>query len=217
MLVEPLQTRPERVAIVAMGSSFASFVEEQVRRSNTPHKEANDWDEVWTVNRGLKAFRHDKLFVMDDLRWLDERDPKYARWLREHDKPIITSTAYPEWEMAVEYPLKQVLEIMQDEIFAANTVSYMVAYALSIGVKHVGMYGCDFWYPHSNKIEEGSQAVAYCLGMGRYFGMSHSIPTTSTLLYAHKAQEGPHGVRRPFYGYHRKKEDDGKEDGSNGG
>ncbi len=203
VLIEPLMTRPEKVAIVALGASSRSFLTEQMGNPGL----ARPFDEVWTVNRGFRAFYHDRLFVMDDLRWLSKEKKDYARWLKKHDKPIITSTVYDEFPMAVEYPLQEVMETIQDDLFTVNTVAYMVAYAIHIRVKEVSIYGADFCYPDGNFAESGGQAVAYLCGMMRHFGMTHRIPGSSTLLYANRVKLNSYGQQqREPYGFHRKRE-----------
>jgi|TARA_R100000049_G_C1944284_1_gene88976 hypothetical protein len=209
LLVEPLLTRPERVAIVALGRSCYDFIQEQISHATRRDTENPLFDEVWTLNRGFQGFPHDKLFVMDDLRWLEEhKDKKYAKWLKKHNRPIVTSTVYNDYPTAVEYPVHEVGEFIKDDIFAVNTVSYMVAYAMYTGVKHLSIYGADFFYPGGQTAEEGGQAVAYLLGISTGLQMMiHHIPHSSSLLYASKAQQGPGGqLARPLYGYHRKAE-----------
>lgn len=197
----PLLTRPNTVAIVALGSSSQSFVR-YVMSENTMKK---PFDEVWTCNRGFRGFQHDKLFVMDDLRWLKKNRPQYAKFLQVHDGPIITSTPYPEFPNSISYPINEVMETIGDDIFACNTVAYMVAYAIHIRAKNVHIYGADFSYPNGSTAESGGQAVAYLCGMMRHFDMVHSIPGDSTLLYANKVKVNPltGGQQRDFYGYHR--------------
>lgn len=206
LYVEPLLTRPKTVAIVALGRSSQEYVHEMmsVIRSG-PDKVP--YDEVWTVNRGLRSFAHDKLWVMDDFRWIEKKSPGYAEFLKRHDKPVFTSTVYPEYPTAVEFPYQQAVEFFEDDLFNANTISYMAAYAIMIGVKQLHLYGCDFFYPNGSTAESGGQALAYLLGWARAkFGLMHIIPNTSTLLYAHKIAQTPAGISRVAYGYHRKDE-----------
>lgn len=201
--VEPLLTRPKKVAIVALGASVQDFLRMMLQSTRT---EKPLFDEVWTLNRGLRGIGHDKLFVMDDLEWIrTKKDKVYASWLKRHDRPLITSTVYPEYKMAVAYPLHEVMEFIEDDIFTVNTVSYMVAYAMYIGVEVLSVYGADFFYPGGKTAEEGGQAVAYLLGMaaGRKI-MVHQIPASSTLLYCNRGKMSPGGsMFRPPYGYHR--------------
>lgn len=199
LLLDPLLTRPDKVAIVALGLSAPTFLLEQMQRPSL----VNPFDEVWSVNRGLRGIQHDKLFCMDDFRWLEKRDKLYTKYLREHKVPIITSTSYQDYPMSVPYPINQVMKTIEDDIFCVNTVSYMIAYAIHIGVKELSIYGADFSYPNGSTAESGGQAVAYLLGTARHFGMLHRIPDTSTLLYANTVKMTQEGVQRPHYGYHR--------------
>lgn len=197
----PLMTRPKRVAIVALGPSAASFS----RRQMSDVGVNNPFDEVWTLNRGFAGFHHHKLFVMDDLRWIEKhRSKKYAEFLKNHDRPIITSTAYMEFPTSVPFPLKACMEYHDDDIFAVNTVAYMVAYALFIGVREIHLFGADFIYKNGTVVEEGGMAVAYMLGRCKMQGCIHFLSNDTTMLYANKVQHLPDGgVGRLPYGYHR--------------
>jgi len=201
ILIDPLMTRPDHVAIVALGHSSQSFIREQMGNGGMK----KPFDEVWTVNRGLRAFPHDKLFLMDDLRWIEqERSKEYAEFLKNHDKPIITSTPYIEYPMSVEYPFAQVMDFIEDDVFAVNTVSYAVAYAMSIGVKEISLYGADFVYANKNTAEAGGMAVAYLLGLCRMHNIVHRLPGETTMLYADTVRHKANGTMgRPLYGYHR--------------
>lgn len=203
-----LHSEPKSVAIVGLSFSAETFIREAMTspRMNTPY------DEVWTINRGIRAIPHDKLFCMDDLRWLAWRDRKgsggngYERYLQEETCPIVTSTPYPEFPKSVPYPYNEVLETIQDDVFNVNTISYMVAYAIHIGVRHLYLYGCDFVHPNGNHAEHGGQAVTFLLALGKAkFGMEFYIPNNSTLLYANRIKQVRPGVQlRQPYGYHRR-------------
>ena len=188
---------------MALGMSAQTFVQEYMstKLMKTPY------DEIWGLNRGFRGYPHDKLFVMDDLRWLERKDKTYTKFLRQHDKPIITCFNYPDYPMSIAYPLHEVASTIGDDVFAVNTVAYMVAYAIHIGVEEFAIFGADFSYPDGSTAESGGQAVAYLLGMAKERGMRHILPQTTTLLYANKVQVGPAGqtFREP-YGYHRRRE-----------
>jgi hypothetical protein len=198
--MSPLMTRPEKVALVALGMSSRSFI--NTAMSNATMR--SPFDEVWTVNRGFAGFRHDKLFVMDDLKWLEREKPDYAAWLKKHKMPIITSTVYGDYPTAIPYPILETIEFLEDDIHTVNTVSYAVAYAMYIGVKELCLYGCDFTYKNGITVEEGGLAVAYLLGRFKELGMRHTLPGETTMLYANKVIQRPDGsIGRPAYGYHR--------------
>lgn len=201
--LRPLLTRPKKVAIVALGFTAQHFIQEVM--SNPTMKAP--FDEVWTLNRGLRGFAHDKLFCMDDFRWLEKRNEAYANFLKEHDKPIITSTVYDDYPMALPYPLHEVIEFWEDDICTVNTVAYAVGYAGYIGVEELSIYGADFCYPNGNQAERGGQAVAYLLGAAAHkTGMKHRIPAGSTLLHSDKIVNDGGAARRVYYGYHRRDE-----------
>ena len=201
LFVDPLLSRPSRVALVALGPSCRTFVRESLSNPTMD----DPFDQVWTLNRGIRGFQHDLLFCMDDLKWLERKNKGYTDYLKNHDKPIITSTVYPDYPMSVAYPLQEVLETITDDVFTVNTVAYMLAYAIHIRVKETTVYGADFVYPNGNTAEFGGQAVAYLMGMMRHFDLIHRIPGDSTMLYANKVKPGPNNVigRIPYYGYHR--------------
>lgn len=198
-----LLTRPKRVALVALGPSFMEFFKSALPKKGQPYY----FDEVWTVNRGAAMFRHDKLFCMDDLKWIENQDPAYGNLLRAHDRPIITSTIYKDYPMAVEYPLDDVLEVLGDDLLN-NTCCYAAAFAIWAGVEELSIYGADFFYKNAVAGEEGGQALSYILGMFKAHKMTFRIPQASTLLSAHTIQQKPDGsIGRPLYGYHRKDPD----------
>ena len=200
--IRPLLDRPEKVAIVALGRSSHSYIAEVM----SDHGMKNPFDEVWGINRALRGFVIDKLFCMDDFRWLEARNENYSNSLRAFDKPIITSTVYPEYPMSVEYPLQEVIQSIGDDVFAVNSVSYAVAYAIHIGVKEMSIYGADFSYPNGNTAESGGQAVAYLLGIAKERGIQFRLPANTTMLYANETKQTNQGMVREYYGYHRKAE-----------
>lgn len=201
--IAPLLTKPEKVCIVCLGASSNDFV----RDCMTTLRMKQPWDEIWTLNRGFRGFHHDKLFVMDDMRWLAKKDKKYGELMGRHNRPIVTSTVYPEFPMAVPYPYVQVRDKIQDDVFNVNTVSYMVAFAIYIGVKDITIFGADFFYANGNTAESGGQAVAFLLGGAKFWGFTYKLPNSTTLLYAHKVKQlSPGVIGRPPYGYHRRDE-----------
>ena len=195
-----LKTRPHHVALLGLGGSRAMYVDEICAASCAVH-----FDEVWTVNFGGRIYRHEKLWLMDDMRSQTSNLPEYGQMMRRHDMPIITSTVYPEFPMAVRYPIEQVLDFLKDD-FLNSTVAYAVAYAMFTGVKVMSLYGCDFYYPNVTRREEGGQCCAYLLGLAKAHGMQFRLPQTSTMLSAYQAKvvnggNGQKRIARPLYGY----------------
>lgn len=190
-----LETRPETIAIVALGPTSSHYHLENSKKKKLPH-----YDEIWTVN-SANYIKCDKAWIMDDLRRVAKRYPEWTARLQASKDPIITCRAYPEYPTAVEYPIEEVTSALKEDYFAV-TPAYMIAYALYIGVKTAYIYGCDFYYPGSLSVESGAACVAYWLGIARERRMVFKIPHDSTLLDAHLAKiEGGAAGKRYRYGY----------------
>jgi len=194
---DPLATRPKTVVLLAHGGSLYRYFYDVIATAGVV-----PWDEIWCINLIARAVRHDKHFMMDDLRYqVAELYPKFAAELKTTDRPIITSQAYPEFPTSVSFPIKQVVNVLRDDWFE-NTACYAIGYALAIGVKELWLYGCDFYYENVQAREAGGQNAAHLIGLARQFGCTVKIPRESTLLSMHKIEPDGNGdYVRPLYGY----------------
>ena len=187
---------PEIVALVALGTSKQAFLTETMTTGN-PRGVS---DEVWVVNKMGSAIRHDILWRMDDLKAKYEcNDREYSggntkegttihntwdSFLRNHDRPIITSRKYSEYPTSLEYPLEDVINTIGYSYFR-TTPAYAAAFAIHIGVKQLRIYGCDYVYPSNKyKAESGRANLEFILGIGMTMGMEVWVPPTTTLLDA---------------------------------
>jgi len=183
---------PEIVALVAMGSSRMNYAAD-VMKAGGPKGIV---DETWVVNKLGMVFNHDVVFRMDDLRKPREcnltrgrnRDPNCTihemqdDWMKTHDKPIITSTAYPEYPTSVSYPLESVINTIGYSYFL-TTPAYAAAFAIHIGIKHLKLYGCDYVYKNNKYMaESGRGNLEFILGIGMMKGMKVEVARSSTLL-----------------------------------
>lgn len=191
---------PKHVAIVAMGSSAASFLALAASQGGI-HTIA---DEVWTINATASVLHHDRAFVMDDVKHTITREAsegfKVAQgilhWLPNHPGPVYTSTAYPEWPALVEFPIRDVLQSIGGHPYLNTSVAHAVAFAMHLGVQRLSLYGCDFTYPNLHASEAGRGCVEFLLGIATGRGMEISLPDTTTLMDAHVPDD------RRLYGYH---------------
>lgn len=184
---------PETVSIVALGQSKQIFIHETIR-TGTPRGVA---DEVWTINKLGPCLKHDLLFRMDDLRefypinrhkFIDQRGEKvkvhdaFLDFLKNHDKPIITSKAYPEFPMSIEFPLQEVVNSVGTD-YIRTTPAYAIAFAIHIGVKKIRLYGLDYSYPNDRHTAEAGRAnVEFLIAIALHRGIDVWVPHTSTLL-----------------------------------
>jgi len=185
---------PKVVSLVALGTSKLAFFNETMITGN-PRGLA---DEVWVINKMGVSVKHDMLFRMDDMRKCYPCNDKsykggnikdsrsihdtYDEFLRNHDKPIVTSKAYPEYPTAVEYPLEGVINTIGYSYFR-TTPAYAAAFAIHIGVQQLRIFGCDFVYPNNKFLSESGRAnMEFILGIGMTMGMEVWLPPTTTLM-----------------------------------
>lgn len=214
---------PEYVAIVAMGDSAKTFYRLAVAAGSAKALWDEVW--AVTATAGViqhdRAFLMDDLRATTELLaecravagpvpkgtpplrrgavWLDpaadhSKLDAILAWARTHPGPLYTPRAYPEFPGAVEYPLADVLTTLGFAYFN-NTVAYAIAFAIHLGVKRIGLYGCDFTYPDNHQAESGRACTEFMMRAAMDRGIAVTVPGDSTLIDAHV----PDAER--FYGY----------------
>jgi hypothetical protein len=176
-----------------------------------------DCDEVCGLNGGVNHYAgrmaYDVLWVMDHLEGEARREPRYMeymqRWLDRHCAPLITSQRgdwlshqfrladqYPDVKAPpiYEYPLDLVLSTVGDSnAYFHNSIPYLLAYALTIGVKRLVIWGADYSHERSKRREDDRANAEYWVGFCRARGMEIWLPETTTLCNQNRGLW--------FYGY----------------
>ncbi len=187
---------PEKVVLLGLGETKRMYGDLWATTHARPaqFKEA----EVWTLNNGYGLWPHDLLWVMDDLVGEEHKWPEYGRALAAHDRPIITSTAYPQlYPKALAYPFEQVCKSLGLEglgVYFYNSIPYILAYACFIGVKQMTLLGCDYSHPSQGGREADQPNAEYWCGFVTAKGMKLVIANDSTLMRARESHT-------PLYGY----------------
>lgn len=185
---------PERVAIVAMGGSRATWLGLAVQAGHRRRVA----DEVWAVNAMAGVIQHDRMFAMDDLRIQEmraeaerDREPMGEQpitaaleVIRKHPGPVYTSRAYPDYPGTVDFPLAEVLTTTKGPPYLNNTAAYPIAYAMHLGVKEIQLYGLDYSYPDHHKRERGRACVEFWLGLAAAAGIRVVVAGESQLMDA---------------------------------
>ncbi len=185
----PTRRNPDSVIVVALGPTRQGYFNDQSR-----HDPLIEADETWAINVGLRLGRYDLVFVMDDLLQFGIQHKKYGLDLRGANIPIITSTRYATYPKSVAYPLREVVETYgRVNAYFHNSIPYVLAYALFIGVKHMILFGADYHHEATKAREEDRANAEYWVGFCRHAGMRIEVVQGTTLLNTHKQ---PH-----FYGY----------------
>jgi hypothetical protein len=186
---------PDHVCLIACGPSRAVWINDQTGMNPqfTP-------DAVWSLNSGMSWLGNvDLVFYMDDMLEQYNGYPGTAEKMRRCKVPIITTVVYdlPGVTCPIHaFPLQEVLDhVGHAQAYFPNSVPYIMAYALTIGVKKLQMFGVDYHYDGIDAYERGRGAAEFWAGFLLAKGVCVQVPENSTLLDACKG--------RPFYGYLR--------------
>ena len=193
---------PEKVLIVALGPTKLDLLE--MPTGHEPPAVVMDVDEVWGINAGCNHLAgrvaYDMLWVMDYLEGEARRLPRYGdllrRWRDRHQSPIMTSQAgaWAAESNIVEYPLQWVVDkVGSVNAYFHNSLPYLLAYALCIGVRELVIWGADYSHEASKRREEDRANAEYWIGFCRAKGMLVWLPNTTTLC---NTSRGAY-----FYGY----------------
>lgn len=155
-----------------------SYAIDEIAREQAIKDRGPQYDEVWGISHmGGELRELDMVFAMDDMRL------KGSHWPRAvaRDVPLMTSTVYPEFPRAVEYPLGDVIEDL-GLVYLKNTVSYALAYAIHMKYERVGVFGVDFFYENSKLTERGMGCFMFYAGVAHDRGIQLDIARNSATM-----------------------------------
>lgn len=194
-----LNLEGKSIAILAMGLSHQDYILSALSMGGKKMVA----DEVWGINSVGGSILVDRLFLMDDLKLMEELSYKdqekngplmgYETWMKTAKFPIITSKAYPEsFPSSIEYPLEEVLNELTIPYFN-NTVAYALGYAICTKPEIIHLFGCDFTYQDRHVAEKGRACVEYWIRVAMERGIKVGLATHTTLMDCVYGQ--------PLYGY----------------
>jgi hypothetical protein len=134
-------------------------------REYAPQK-ATENGELWAVNNSIFDRDVDRLFYLhypeDTAEWEEMKVRAY-----ELDIPIMMQDSYPEIDKSTRYPLREIIEKFGTYYFS-NSIAYMLAYALYIGVKEVHIWGVPLNFDTEYIYEKASVEfwIGYCMASG---------------------------------------------------
>lgn len=194
----PTGNQPASAILVCLGPSRNTYVSGLLEHDLADA--CTGMDEVWTLNRGGNAFKHDLLWVMDHIQGEADKHPRYGASLWKHDKPIITSDNLDGWPPHVRrYPFEAIWNWLAFDVnpmhgdWFHNSLAYILVYAAWIGIKELRVFGADYANHHSGVVEDGHPCVAYWVGRLESVGLTVKVPEESQFLGCNQ--------RRWIYGY----------------
>jgi hypothetical protein len=116
----------------------------------------------------------------------------YYTWLKRLQTPIFMQKNWPEIPMSVEYPFDRIAAEFRP--YFTNHCSYMIALAMTEGVTHLGLFGCQY----SHETEHGVQrdSLTYWLGRFEQWGGTVVLPPkyntllrSPALLYGYESHD----------------------------
>lgn len=170
-----MENKKRKVAIVGFAPST---------RDKAPYNDP-DW-EIWVLNEyesilpQMGASNVTRWFELHqrDTVLLSSRDKSYIDKLKNSKIPIMMCDKYDDIPMSEKYPLDDIIAKLETDYFT-NSISYMVAYAVYIGVDEIGIYGVDMAQDEEYSKERPS--VEYFVGYARAKGIPVYIPPESDI------------------------------------
>ena len=142
--------------------------------------------EVWGCNNTIRTEKKvDKHFFFDDLATFDPKVMHIQDLIgNSHETEHITTFKNAQLcsrigVLATVYPIDEVIRKFGRAYFA-NTVCYMIAYAMYMGIKKMNLYGIDHLTWQSYIVERCG--VEYWLGRAEQSGIEIDIAEGSALL-----------------------------------
>lgn len=128
------------------------------------------YDASWTIASHTSARQHckrepDWYFDMHRPACFKQQkswNGRYYEWLKHLQTPIFMQEDWVEIPMAVRYPLEMILSQFRPHF--TNHVAYMIALAMTEGVTHLGLFGCQY----AADSEYGVQRDSCIYWLGRF-------------------------------------------------
>lgn len=198
----PTGRQPKSVHLVGLGPSKYALTELMLQ-----HDYAPPWDELWTINTGIRMFPHaDVAWIMDDVYDYATKHPAYGAEMRNFAGKIIGQTTIPNDGSIPfhEYPLREVLEALGPE--SANwlhtiSVGYILAYARFLRVERLFMTGIDCSWPNRPDLSEAGNAIV-AHWHGRLVESGCEVLISGESAFNQTSQRGHYGFKK-YYGYLR--------------
>jgi hypothetical protein len=88
-------------------------------------------------------------------------NPQYYTWLKKLQTPIFMQENWPDIPMSVRYPKERIFA--EFRAYFTNHCAYMIALAMTEGVTHIGLFGCQY-----AGAERGTQRDSLTYWLGRF-------------------------------------------------
>lgn len=166
--------RPSRIAIVGKAPSS---------RALAPYSDGDC--EIWTLSNLVAAKevpRFDRHFELHPVKAFQERAKQgdnYWEWLKSiTDKPIYLKELHPEIPSGVLFPKDEIIK--RFGTYFTNTVSWMIALAIAVQPKWIGVYGVDM--AQNEEYATQRPSCEFFLGYAAGAGIDIHVPKEADML-----------------------------------
>ena len=161
------QTKFKQVIICAKGPGWALCNMDE-ERGIGPFACPEEERQVWGVNAVVTWRPVDVTFHMHHLDPRQDRDSINQRTFEKiirSNVPLVTLDRYKEFPSSIRFPFRWVYGTFKTD-YISNSISYMVAYALYLGVKKIDMYGVNMSTQVEYMMEKGNVEAWIALARG---------------------------------------------------
>jgi hypothetical protein len=102
----------------------------------------------------------------------------YLQWLQSLTVPVFMQREEPDIPMSVKFPKQRILA--EFRAYFTNHVAWMIALAMTEGVTHIGLFGCEYKHQFERGQQRGS--AEFWLGMFEGRGGHVILPPGCSLL-----------------------------------
>ena len=129
-------------------------------------------------------------------------DPQYVFWLKQNTTPIYMQRRWAlEAPASMAYPYQRIMAEWGAHPYFTNQLAFMIALALTEGVTHIGVFGCEYATESEYGPQRGSAEFWLGVAIGR--GVHVVVPPQCSLLREPRLVYGyeshPNGVRDKSY------------------
>lgn len=150
----------------------------------------DDTFEMWGINRlhtskGTEDKKWHRWFNLHDLEKYHGKDPEHLEFLKTFEGPVyLRAQDIGKFDIPNAQPFPADALVKQFAGYFNNTISWLIAFAIALEPKEIGLYGVDMAQDALLNAEYASQrpSCEYFLGIASGRGITINLPNGSDLL-----------------------------------
>lgn len=129
--------------------------------------EIDEFTETWGVNDLVTQRNVKRGFEIHKQIWMEDEPTRLTfEKINELKIPVMMVNHYPIFPTSVKYPLDEIIKEFGTDFFT-NSIDYMIAYAIYLGVKEIDLYGVNMVLGTEYMFERPGVNFWCAMAMGR--------------------------------------------------